>query len=115
MSDDGLRARREGGGGGVSFGLNARLGEKACTDSLDLGLEVLGHDTLGDLLEKRLLLGLEVLLEVGVPLDNVLNGNGVEETVDSLETAKETKRLRVSESSYTKRREASGRRDEQRR
>lgn len=52
-------------------------------DLLDLGLEVLGHDTLGDLGEHGLLLGLEVLLEVSVPLDNVLNGDRVKETVDT--------------------------------
>lgn len=52
-------------------------------DRLDLGLEVLGHDTLGNLGEERLLLGLEVLLEVSVPLDDVLDGDRVEETVDT--------------------------------
>lgn len=52
-------------------------------DLLDLGLDVLGHDALGDLLEEGLLLGLEVLLELGVPSDDRVDGDGVEQTVDT--------------------------------
>jgi hypothetical protein len=56
----------------------------------------LGHLSLGDLSEQGLLLGLEVLLEVSVPLDNVLNGDGVEETVDTgVDLMRRTKRATI--------------------
>jgi hypothetical protein len=52
-------------------------------DRFDLLLQLRGHNTLGDLGEEVLLLGNEVGLEGGVPGDDVLDGEGVKETVDS--------------------------------
>lgn len=50
---------------------------------LTLGLELLGHHSLGDLGEQVLLVGLQVLLELGVPLDDPLDGDLVQHSLDT--------------------------------
>jgi len=50
---------------------------------LTLGLELLGHHSLGDLGEQVLLVGLQVSLELLVPLDDPLDGDLVQETLDT--------------------------------
>lgn len=54
----------------------------ALDDALHLLLNLLGHDTLLNALEK-LRLALQVLPEVLLPRDNVLNRDVVEKTVDT--------------------------------
>jgi hypothetical protein len=51
--------------------------------ALTLRLELLGHYSLGDLGEQVLLVGLQVSLELLVPLDNPLDGDLVQETLDT--------------------------------
>ena len=51
--------------------------------TLTLGLELLGHYSLGDLAEQVLLVGLQVSLELGVPLDDPVDGDLVQETLDT--------------------------------
>ena len=50
---------------------------------LEAGVDLGGHLTLGDLLEEVLLGRLEVEEEVGLPLSDVVDGDTVEETVDT--------------------------------
>lgn len=63
------------------------LGQEAVgellNDRLDLGLKLLGHLSLADLREELLLRGVEVLLELVVPLDDPLDGDLVQHTVDT--------------------------------
>lgn len=53
-------------------------------DILDLGLELLAESTIPiDLSEEVRLVGLEVLDEVRLPLENLVDGDAVEVTVDT--------------------------------
>ena len=52
-------------------------------DLLDLALELRGDVASGDLLKELALGGGEVSTELGLPLGDLVDGNGVEETIDT--------------------------------
>ena len=63
-----------------------RRGERAdvlLDDLLDLALELRGDVALGELGQERAVGGSEVLTELSLPLGDLVDGDGVEETVDT--------------------------------